>query len=1399
MLALIVALVGPLFVDWTSYRAAFEREATLALGQPVRVLGDADMQILPLPHLHFESIHVGPDDQAPILVVDEFDMRIELMPLLQKKIEVVDMTLRSPVLKIRLDQEGKFAWRRDTGKLWDLDLEKIRLNDVRIADGRIEFDDESTGRHKEVSNLNGTLEARSLIGPYKIETSFLMEGEPYSLMLSTGSASEAGMRLKSLLTPANHPVTLSIDGEVKEGSDERFHYMGVLKLTNAIEGLEQQVTPWELTGESNLTATSLVMPKFDFSHGDVEQAYRLSGAGTVNFGAKPQFDIVVSSRQLDLDRALGEGPNAPIDLKVGVSKLASALTKMPLPPMPGHVGFDVPGIILGGGIVRNVQLDAMLVDQGWQIETLEADLPGQTRFAMAGMFARRFDAGSLEHAFEGEARMRSEQPSVFAKWWLKDAPANGQLQPFDLSGQVLAKADRLQVSSLDLDMNGDRATGRIDWYIGDDAKKTDGSLTIKLDADRIDLDAVRGIGSLLLANTNGAASPLGSIDVDVKTDRLSLGEFEGQSLAAKIRLMDGDLAIDSFKVDDFAGASIEATGSLRDLAGRPSGTLSGRIKAKHLDGLASAAQWLLPDQPVADWFQSAKGALAPADVAFSLEGNPDGNGLSAKLKGQMSGGAVALDAAMEGSLVTWREKPLALDLAIDNPDGAKLLGLVGLGGDMIGLPPLAAKVNLQGTPRETAQLSVSLDADDGALSYQGTLALDNRDRLVADGALALRSQDLAPYLMASGISLSNPGLALPVALTAHLAHMDEASNLSDLKGTWDDQPVVGTLRLERTVTDRVVSGSLELGDLDGLWLGESIVGPGRLTATSRAWPDLPFQQPLEKGETLPVKLALDVKARSLELIAPTIFQQPRFSMIWRDDSLVISNFKALLQGGKVTGGLQFENVAGEGVVKSHLRADGMALEPFIWERDGRSVATGLMDLNVTLESQGRSYAGLVSGLTGDGTFALRDAELKYVNPLAFEQVVRAVDAGLDLKEADIKRTFIAHMDAGSTRVKSLSGAFQIAGGALRANNINAEADILQSRGSLMLDLSAQTLKGDWSIKVEPNEEDAVTGAQPEVGLVFSGDLEAPKRVVDVAPFTGYLSIRAFEREVDRVERLQADILEKERMRRLLRLYREQARHREAEALAAEQEAERLKLQAVEDAKKAAKRKAEEEKARLEAEAARKAAEAEAKRKAEKARKAAEKARPEAEAARKAEEKRLAEQKRLAEEARKAAAEKARLAAEAQARADEEARKVEAARKEAERLAAEARAAEEAARQLEQSQQPASVIAPLPNQSNGQIEVRPLGDLVPNETNATGNGSEDLATESGLLSGAAAGPESLASQPLPDNLSVLPRIRVAPAIGEKQAPASEPANDNRPTFNELMEEFRNSPDRIIQLE
>ena len=1326
LLALVIALVGPLFVDWTSYRAAFEREATLALGQPVHVLGDADMQILPMPRLHFENVHVGPDEQHPILTVEKFDIGVELFPLVQGKIDVVDMTLKNPSLKLEVDEKGRFDWRQDAGKLWDLDMEKIRLNDVRVENGRVDFLDKSTGRSKSLVGLNGGLEARTLVGPYKIEAAFQLDGNPYSLMLSTGTAGEGGMRVKSLLTPANFAVSLAMDGTIQEGADERLHYIGTTNLTNAIEGLEASVTPWSLTGDSDLTASSLVMPKFEFSHGPVDQAYRLNGAGTIDFGASPRFDVVLSSRQLDFDRALGNGPNEPINLQEGIETLANALSRMPLPDMPGHIGFDVPGVILGGGVIRNLQLDADLVGTAWKIEELTADLPGQTIVSLAGMFSRQAGGERLRNGFEGQARIRSDQPLAFAKWWLNDAPSSGQLTPFDLSGQLLVRPEHIQVSDLDLSLEGDRATGYIDWYAGveGDDQKGD-ALSINLKAERIDLDGVLGVGSLLLRNSTGNKAPLRDISLDIQTRQLVSGSFEGNSLSAKLRLAKGGVEIDQLDVDDFAGATISARGLLEDLSGTPHGKIDGKISADDLEGLSALVKRLLPDQPVADWFVRSQAVMSPADLSFSLSGGNAGRGLTARLDGMLGGGKANLEGSLDGALDDWTNGDLDLALSVENADGRKLISLAGLGNGLIDLPALSASISLRGKLAEGADFAGRIKADDGAFAYDGTVQYTDNGRspVKSQGTVTFRTDDLGPYLMAAGQALSNPAESLPVSLAADVSYQDGTLAIKGLEGQWNEQPVTADLTFGPRVNNRLISGTLDLGDMDGIWLGETVLGAGRLTSVGRDWPDLAFLAPVDEAKALPLKIDVAVKARSLELAAPYIFLQPSFTLVWQETGLSVRDFKALLQGGQVSGGLDLDNVEGEAVLKSHLRIAGADLAPLVWEREGRSVAKGLVDVNLDVESQGRSMAGLVSGLSGTGTFALRDAILNYINPSAFAQVIRAVDAGMELKDDDIKKTFVSHMDAGSTEVSSVEGTFVIAGGALRANNIETDADILKSRGNLVVDLSNQTLNGDWSIKVEPAKEDAVTGAQPEVGLAFSGPLSAPQRVVDVAPFTGYLTIRAFEREVDRVEKLQADILEKDRMRRLLRLYREKAKHREEEQIAKEQAAAAAK-KAAEDA------------------AAQKVAEAKA-----------------------AEERKRQEAQQKADDARRAAELKAREAAAAKERARAAQEREAAAKREADRLAEEARRAEAEAALLQKLRNTAPATTdPTPGNgatdagvngaatsapviTSGDIIMRPLDELPTQAIGVAGNA---------LQQGDVQPQESYIY--MPDRLTTLPKDR-----------------------------------------
>ena len=99
-----------------------------------------------------------------------------------------------------------------------------------------------------------------------------------------------------------------------------------------------------------------------------------------------------------------------------------------------------------------------------------------------------------------------------------------------------------------------------------------------------------------------------------------------------------------------------------------------------------------------------------------------------------------------------------------------------------------------------------------------------------------------------------------------------------------------------------------------------------------------------------------------------------------------------------------------------------------------------------------------------------------------------------------------------------------------------------------------------TVDFRPGEE-ALTGAEAQVNLDYAGLLQSPGLTLDVTDLSNFLSLRAFERERRRVETLQANVLEKQRLRREVALYKANAVEREAARLRAAEEQRRRQLAA----------------------------------------------------------------------------------------------------------------------------------------------------------------------------------------------------------------------------------------------
>ena len=108
---LTAVLVVPYFIDWTSYKAEFEREASRILGRDVVVRGSARARLLPLPSVTFTDVEVaGTKPGEPAITVETFSMDAELAPFLRGELLIFDMRIERPKARIAIDENGTVDW-----------------------------------------------------------------------------------------------------------------------------------------------------------------------------------------------------------------------------------------------------------------------------------------------------------------------------------------------------------------------------------------------------------------------------------------------------------------------------------------------------------------------------------------------------------------------------------------------------------------------------------------------------------------------------------------------------------------------------------------------------------------------------------------------------------------------------------------------------------------------------------------------------------------------------------------------------------------------------------------------------------------------------------------------------------------------------------------------------------------------------------------------------------------------------------------------------------------------------------------------------------------------------------------------------------------------------------------
>ncbi len=1185
--ALFAALIAPLFIDWTDFRQEFEREASRIMGKPVVVHGSVDARLIPFPSVTLNDVRVGENEAGePLIQVAHFSMDAELAPFLSGEALIFDMRLDTPKAKIRLLPDGTLDWAR--GRRAAIPAKVVVLENVQISNGQIDFIDEQTGRTRHITGLAADLSARSLAGPWKVEGRAALDGEAGSFQFSSNEIDDRGeLGLRARLVPDTRPFGVELDGNLKI-VDFKPVYKGKFTLTEnrSAEAQKQDAAAPRVTGAFELTNERIRVPEYRMEIGPKDDPYLVTGEATLDTGKAPEFLLLADGQQIDVSRIgnTGEAGKTGRDPAISVrQRLSAALAiaaDIPIPSVPGRASLKLPAIVIGDTTVREVRLDLRPDGSGWIIDNAVAQLPGRTQLEAKG----RLDLKGTR-AFRGDLLVASNQPSGLAAWLAGSVdPALRTLKTAGFSATVNITDALQQFERLEIAAGPAVLTGRIERQALDGVPP---SLSLKLKGNQIDLDALRALAGLVAGDASNETVLAHTIAADLSAERFSAFGETADDVQLVVTLNNGQLQAERVSIGDLAGARLALSGRMSGDMSAPVVSAKMKLASPDLTPFFAMVARHAPAHPALgrlvaagpyftdaalDLTLTAGGQEGKAPAAFGIVGTANGSKIAANYRAPSIAQALSGDGIM-------------LEATLENPSTPVLLGQAGF--DPL---PFDAEANgvlalqLQGAEGSRANGTLSFTSEHTAFTAKGEVDLARDSFLDGRGALTLESQDIEPFLLLKGIGLPQMGTGLPISLKANVESSKQAVALSGIEGRADGNAFSGAVSLDR-VTPGKATGDLAFDTIDLGWLAENILGPVHDLVEGGL-----SQTPVALSGWSGMDVALGVKAKQFWPGVYGAVSDMSGKFVWKGDQIELAELAGGWLGGKAEGRILVGSGEGSGFLQTKLAVTDGDLASTVWSKAGAPVATGRFDLTMGMETSGASVRAMADGMSGSGTATLRDVVIKGIDTGALPAVIAGADAMQgEISPATIEKGAQQAILKGESAIGNVTVPFNIVGGTLRAQNVTAANETASLSADAELSFPQERMTASATIRFNAGDA-ALAGADPQVRLEYEGLLDAPGVTMDVTDLSNFLSLRAFERERRRVETLQANVLEKQRLRREVALYKANAAERAAEKLRAEEEARRRVLAAEMAAKQKAEAEARAAAEKAAAEAAAKAAE-----------------------------------------------------------------------------------------------------------------------------------------------------------------------------------------------------------------
>jgi AsmA protein len=239
ILVIAALLIIPAFVDVQKYKPELEKKVAQATGRPFSVGDDLNFSLFPWAGISFSDLRLGNTSgfsEKEFVTVKSFEVRVKLLPLISKDIQVKRFVLSEPKFTLVKNKNGRVNWTlpddikekstaakkkkesqtpsAETG----LPIKDLTVGEFSIRNGSVIWIDHTADTRKEITAVNLNLQDVSLERPVKLSFSALLDAQPLSV---DGTVGPVGKDFKHATIPlafdikALNQLVVELNGKVK--------------------------------------------------------------------------------------------------------------------------------------------------------------------------------------------------------------------------------------------------------------------------------------------------------------------------------------------------------------------------------------------------------------------------------------------------------------------------------------------------------------------------------------------------------------------------------------------------------------------------------------------------------------------------------------------------------------------------------------------------------------------------------------------------------------------------------------------------------------------------------------------------------------------------------------------------------------------------------------------------------------------------------------------------------------------------------------------------------------------------------------------------------------------------------------------------------------------------------